>query len=1565
MTSVGVYLTNPVYKSWTSVTGCGSTTWQSICVSQDGTVIGLVAQDDSSIGISVSTNSGASFRKFYAGVTDYRSIRGSADCRVMCAVPNTMSTVVYISTDYGNTWNIPAGVNAAVALVNRVSADGSTIVVGSYYSSTIYISTNSGSTWTTSTTVSGNNSYLHGSSDLSTLYLLHVTSNLGVYKSTNTGRSWSLCSNLPSKTWQCVSSSGDGNIVYVCEVAGSGTVYKSTNAGNTWALLTNITSTAWYRCDCSYDGNHVAITSLYDLYISVNAGASWTRISNTAAGGWVTDVVLTQNGNGITICGSGKYIYKNTIFDFPCDIGNLINPYSSGKQVLAGIYTKVEYNNWNTINSVSRSWKSIASSIDGTCLSAVVLNGYIYTSNNSGTTWIEQTNSGSRTWVGIASSSNGQILTACENNGYMWRSTNGGYTWSQQANVQNWTYVACSADATKIYGCENGQYIWRSIDSGINWRAKLSPINWTCVACSSDGTYVSASAFNDYVWLSTNSGYSWVQLTASGSRKWTTIAMSSDGSCISGVTTNDYIYTTNDYGITWIQRTNSGIKNWTGICSSSNGTYLAACANNEYIYTSTDSGQKWLQQKASGIISWTGIACATDGFTAVACGNSNYIYKQVISQAQDIGSMFAPKSYSNPLTMGINCNMPLTGPNWELYLQPVPPLNWTNIKYSANGLYAIAIISGSATPPYISNDSGNTWVSMTNSTLSYTSFTSSVISNNGNIIIFTTTTTNSIYVSTNAGSTWSLRTNVFTLSLTCSTATSDCSIVYLAENNGNLYRSTDYCQTLTKIKTTNNALNFVFTKVSKNGQYVVGVISGSYLYKSDDFGVTWYALTNSGQRYWNAATISNDGQYIVAVDLNAYAYRTTNGGTSWSQSFTAGSAYSVVANSTGSTVYLTTSNGRIYKSVNYGSSWSVAGNSPTAGWGNIEMSNDNSVIMASYVYDVIYLSTNSGSTWKQVYNYGGIIQTLAVNDNGSVIAFTASNGGLYTSTNYGTTWSLKVAQTSVSGLIYDSSLTNAFICDNTNIYSIVFKTDGYVTFNTITSAGNHNWKTLTSTSDFSKIYATYYDSNIYGIMMVSTNLGLTWNKIEIYDNAAPKRWTSIYTVDGTNVLCSETNNGFLYVSNTGDNFTSYSNLGANSWNSICASSDFSKIYACNNNYVYTSSNSGVNWKVNTNYSGTWKNILSNSSGSTVTAIRSTGNVLISTNSGSTWVDITRSNTAAYSSSYDGYNILSCETTNGYIWKSSNSGLTWNQISIKTNPAVSWTGAAASYDGSKMAIATSNGGVYTSTDYGNTWFKSTNTNSLMFSNMRGSSNLSTLIGCRFADYVYTSTNFGLTWKQITMSGSAYWSKACVSQDGTIMAVSGGISGYVYVSTNSGNTWLQTLYSGDWSNGLAMSSDGKYMIAIQSNTQLYTSNDTGNTWVLRTQTGSQNYTGCTMNSSGSVMYYINWWGRIMISTNYGVDWSVLTNSPNGSSVRNISCSGDGRIVVLGVDSGNIYYSVNTGLTWTIPTSVSPANTNPWKSSAVSGDGSYFLMGTTKALYISRPTNTLIDIGNVYEI
>jgi hypothetical protein len=107
----------------------------------------------------------------------------------------------------------------------------------------------------------------------------------------------------------------------------------------------------------------------------------------------------------------------------------------------------------------SGTWSSVASSADGTKLVAVANGGGIYTSINSGGSWLPQTGGlpASAAWSSVSSSADGSKLAAGINGGGIYTSSNFGVTWAQQTNapVESWNAIAASADGTKLAAAIN------------------------------------------------------------------------------------------------------------------------------------------------------------------------------------------------------------------------------------------------------------------------------------------------------------------------------------------------------------------------------------------------------------------------------------------------------------------------------------------------------------------------------------------------------------------------------------------------------------------------------------------------------------------------------------------------------------------------------------------------------------------------------------------------------------------------------------------------------------------------------------------------------------------------------------------------------------------------------------------------------------------------------------------------------------------------------------------------------------------------------------------------------
>ena len=283
--------------------------------------------------------------------------------------------------------------------------------------------------------------------------------------------------------------------------------------------------------------------------------------------------------------------------------------------------------------SGSRNFYATTISDDGTKLAATNYNGYIYTSTDSGVTWVERTSSGKRPWnYTIESSADGSKLVAAAATDYattpnipggIYTSTDAGATWTAQTSIgeQMWAGVAISADGTKISVAGNSIYV--SGDSGATWTNR-SPNNaggWYRIVSSLNGTVIAAEQ-NSTIYISTNSGVSWTARAAFNSG----FAMSNDGTKLFAGDYPGYLYTSTDSGVSWTQRTSAGSRNWRQFSSSSDGTKLVTFDNPGFIYTSIDSGVTWTAQSSGGAIYRQGLDSSPDGSKIVVGPSGGYIF---------------------------------------------------------------------------------------------------------------------------------------------------------------------------------------------------------------------------------------------------------------------------------------------------------------------------------------------------------------------------------------------------------------------------------------------------------------------------------------------------------------------------------------------------------------------------------------------------------------------------------------------------------------------------------------------------------------------------------------------------------------------------------------------------------------------------------------------------------------------------------------------------------------------------------------------------------------------------
>jgi hypothetical protein len=252
----------------------------------------------------------------------------------------------------------------------------------------------------------------------------------------------------------------------------------------------------------------------------------------------------------------------------------------------------------------------------------------------------------------------------------------------------------------------------------------------------------------------------------------------------------------------------------------------------------------------------------------------------------------------------------------------------------------------------------------------------------------------------------------------------------------NVHISTDGGATFTTSADLPPGQAWIQTDMSADGQRMVAIAFGGGMFISTNKGVNWTAVSGGAavslaNRDFESVTMSDDGQRITAVIMNGPAVSSADGGATWVAGTSAGAALtkpwrSVDSSPDGLNLVAVSqavpgTNGQVYTSADGGATWTlrpvtVAGAAITeSGWyrtrmsrvGNVIAIAANSIFAGGSGTSTMYISRDLGVTWTASGATGGDFTGIAMDETGSVIGATSSNGttgSLQLSTDGGTTF---------------------------------------------------------------------------------------------------------------------------------------------------------------------------------------------------------------------------------------------------------------------------------------------------------------------------------------------------------------------------------------------------------------------------------------------------------------------------------------------------------------------------------------------------------------------------------
>jgi len=478
-------------------------------------------------------------------------------------------------------------------------------------------------------------------------------------------------------------------------------------------------------------------------------------------------------------------------------------PFGTFNTGAAGVYMSLDAgSSWHLSYSTTDGVSSIVCNETASCIYVNLGSSLLYT-NDTGLTW-NQTSIVNAT--SFCCNAIGHIVYYGSNNSTdtVYISIDSGATFTNLFASQTglpigfpWGHVCCDATGTTVYIASTsiGQGIYKSVDSGATWvyvsgapsggsvQYYVNDNIYSAIQCTPDGSIINAAFLSNVdgyyygsVTTSIDSGTTW-GISVNTSSNFNFIqTMCSDisgniivqfnnggditykGSIVphppgtAGQTLDSFVSPLGNYIIiggygvqSSFKSTNLGtnysnlsisINQWTGVACSSSGNVIVAVNNNQSnlesgIFISTNKGVTWTQNTGytDDIDSWTACDINGDGTVIVVCGDD---YDYIVT------------SYDGGVTW-------TTGDTTDW---------WTEVAINNSGSIIYACANDSSI--YKCTDGiGATWVELTGSALpSSASWSSIACDSTGNRVIAAAYNDN-LYYSSDAGTTWTIITNLY------------------------------------------------------------------------------------------------------------------------------------------------------------------------------------------------------------------------------------------------------------------------------------------------------------------------------------------------------------------------------------------------------------------------------------------------------------------------------------------------------------------------------------------------------------------------------------------------------------------------------------------------------------------------------------------------------------------------------------------------------------------------------------------------------------------------------------
>jgi photosystem II stability/assembly factor-like uncharacterized protein len=530
--------------------------------------------------------------------------------------------------------------------------------------------------------------------------------------------------------------------------------------------------------------------------------------------------------------------------------------------------------------------------------------------------------------------------------------------------------------------------------------------------------------------------------------------------------------------------------------------------------------------------------------------------------------------------------------------------------------------------------------------------------------------------------------------------------------------------------------------------------------------------------------------------------------------------------------------------------------------------------------------------------YGGNLGDVAVTTDGEIFvsAYYSQSKGIYKSTDTGLSWQLLPPIYPYNEFFALGINQNNILFAGTSGGGLYRSADKGITWTWLQNYGSPEcWAIAFNDSD--QIFAGDGD---WGGLYKSTDVGNTWN--QILPNS--DKILAVEIDPGGNIYVGTSNN-FYKSTDNGDTFTSYYAGLPNSEIASVLTNSQSEIfvgtgYLSQGNGVYFSNDGGVNWTQSGIDSQTVYSLTIDQYENIYAGTQLSG-VYKSTDNGITWKQINNGlqNRNVFRVKMIQTDLLfACSETDGGIYRSSDFGNSWLITGMPAGTVYSGFN-----DDSVNIFTATYGGIQKFDSYSDNW------SILMYGGMVDilRTTAENLIACNFSS-VFISSDYGINWEQTNPVGSSGLQLLDleISRDNSILI---GTNGYIKMSTDNGNTWI-TIENGLPSyliENIKINQEGNVFVTSGDNLCRASSID-DQFQIVIDNVGSIPRNSITTGSNG-LIFFTSDVGTFR-SMDYGFNWEKISNQFG----RSINLH-DNRFVNVGLgeDGKGLLFSTNLGDTW----------------------------------------------------